>query len=188
VGLISFPLLIVNLLTPLLISQTQRPLLWFARAYIPRILVGIVLATYLFFIPHIRNEFFFFPILIILLCLNEGFNSFHLTARVGFYAQVSEPRIAGTYMTFLGTVSNMGQRLSSTIVLYIAEWLPKSEAYSIEVGACCLVGIVWMCIHWSIMRHLHQLPIEQWHLQSESSSSSNATATRSQDTIATITT
>ncbi|CAF1184989.1 unnamed protein product [Rotaria sp. Silwood1] len=84
---------------------------------------------------------------------------------IGFYARISEPRIAGTYMTLLGTISNLGHSLSSTLVLYIANWLPKPYAYSIEVGTCILLGFIWIGLTWRIIRRLDALPVEEWYLE-----------------------
>jgi Acetyl-coenzyme A transporter 1 len=166
-----------------MISRTERPLMWFAGAYVPRLCVCVALAVYIFFIPSMLGKAYFYPVLVVLLCLNEGFNCLLLSARVGFYARVSEPRIAGTYMTLLGTMSNIGQRVSSTLVLYIANWLPKSHAYSIEVAACCLLGCIWIIVTWPVMRRLSSRPIGEWHLQPSPSSSTETIPEAAEDEI-----
>jgi hypothetical protein len=181
VGLLNFPLLLVNIVVPFMISRTEHPLMWFAGAYVPRLCVCVALAVYMFFIPSMLGKAFFYPILVLLLCLNEGLNSLMLSGRVGFYAKISEPRIAGTYMTLLGTMSHIGQRVSSTLVLYIADWLPKSHAYSIEVAACCLLGCIWMIVTLPMMRRLSSRPIEEWHLQPSPASSTETIPTSAED-------
>jgi PAT family acetyl-CoA transporter-like MFS transporter 1 len=101
----------------------------------------------------------------VLLCLNEALVFLSLVSRVGFYARISEPRIAGTYMTLVSTIGNLGKNLSSTLVLYIANWLPRPHVYSIEVGACFLLGFIWISFTWHLIRHLDELPVEKWYLE-----------------------
>ncbi|CAF1553411.1 unnamed protein product [Rotaria sp. Silwood1] len=114
---------------------------------------------------QILHTSYFYPVLIVLLCLNEALVYLMTVSCIGFYARISEPRIAGTYMTLLGTISNLGHSLSSTLVLYIANWLPKPYAYSIEVGTCILLGFIWIGLTWRIIRRLDALPVEEWYLE-----------------------
>ncbi len=81
-----------------------------------------------------------------------------IVSRIGFYAQISEPHIAGTYMTLLATISHLGQSFLLTLVFYIASWLPKSHAYSIEVGGSFLLGLMWIGLFWRTIRRLDKLP------------------------------
>ena len=69
-------------------------------------------------------------------------------------------------MTLLSTISNLGQNLSSTLALYIGNWLPKSYAYLIEVGTCFILGFIWIRLTWNILRRLEELPLGEWHLKS----------------------
>jgi hypothetical protein len=72
----------------------------------------------------------------------------------------------------LGTISHLGQILSSTIVLYVAEWLPKRHAYSTEVAACFVLGMVWIGLLWRTTHPLNALPIDEWHLKPTTSTCS----------------
>ena len=69
-------------------------------------------------------------------------------------------------MTLLSTITNLGYNFSSTAALYIANWLPKPYAYSIEVGACSILGFIWIGLTWNILRRLDRLPVKEWHLKS----------------------
>ena len=165
-ALLHIPLLAIHILLPLILNETRCPLKWFARGYIPRLIGSLILAIYIFFISKTFHTWYFYPILVILLCLNETLVYLMTVSCIGFYARISEPRIAGTYMTLLATISNLGHSLSSTLVLYIANWLPKSYAYSIEVGTCILLGFIWIGLTWRIIRRLDALPVEEWYLES----------------------
>lgn len=146
-------------------SRIQRPLRWFAYGYISRLISVVILAIYIYFIPDIIDTSYFYPVLIILFCINQAVLYIMVVSRVGFSARISEPRIAGTYMTLLATISNLGQSFMSTSVLYIASWLPKSHAYSIEVVGCVILGFIWIRFFWRTLRHLDKLPAEEWYLK-----------------------
>jgi hypothetical protein len=68
-------------------------------------------------------------------------------------------------MTLLATISSLGYNLSSTLGLYIANWLPKSYAYFIEVGICFILGSIWIRLAWNILKRLEELAVEEWHLK-----------------------
>ena len=87
--------------------------------------------------------------------------------RVGFYAQISERRIGGTYITLVSTIGNIGQTVSNTAVNNIAAWLPEKHAYSIETAGCTVIGIVWLLLSWRMMHRLQALPVKKWHLVKE---------------------
>lgn len=175
-ALINIPLLFIHMTVPLCLSSTRRPLVWFARGYIPRLFASLILAIYIFFTPSIFHQRFFYSVLIGLLCLNEACVYILKGSRVGFYARISDPRLTGTYMTLLGTMVNLGQNVSTTVVLYIADRLPKAHAYSIQVAVCFVLGCVWIALLWRLLKRLDQLPVEEWHLK-ELASSSVATLT-----------
>ncbi|CAF3297964.1 unnamed protein product, partial [Rotaria sp. Silwood2] len=139
IALINIPSLAIHILVPLFMSQIQRHLQWFSYGYIFRLITAIVLAIYIYFIPDIVHRSYFYPVLIILFCMNQAAVYIMVVSRVGFSARISEPQIAGTYMTLLSTISNLGQSFMSTLVLYIASWLPASHVYSIEVTGCVLL-------------------------------------------------
>jgi PAT family acetyl-CoA transporter-like MFS transporter 1 len=167
-GLITMPITLVKIIVPLILSRTRRPLIWFARLYPLRLLLCLLIGIYVFFTSQlIKFPYIFYPILITLFIIYETIIYLQLVARVGFYAQVSEPRIGGTYMTLVSTLGNIGQSLSSSAVLFVASWLPKKHAYSIEVVGCTVIGIGWLLLTWRMMHRLQVLPINKWYLVKE---------------------
>jgi len=164
-GLITMPLILVKVIVPLILTQTNRPLIWFARLYPPRLLICVLIGIYIFFTSQLVNfPYVFYPILMTLFVINETIIYLQLVARVGFYAQISEPRIGGTYMTLVSTLGNIGQSVSSSAVAYLADKLPKKHAYSIEVVGCTIIGIVWLLCSWRMMQRLQAHPIQKWYL------------------------
>jgi PAT family acetyl-CoA transporter-like MFS transporter 1 len=102
-----------------------------------------------------------------LFVIHETIIYLQLVARVGFYAQISEPRIGGTYMTLVSTLGNIGQTVSNNAVFFMADKLPKKHAYSIVVAGCIVIGIVWLISSWRMMHRLQALPIKKWYLVKE---------------------
>lgn len=167
-GLITMPIIFVKILVPLILSQTHRPLVWFARLYAPRLFIGVLIAVFVFFTSQlIRYPYIFYPVLMTLFVINETFIYLQLVARVGFYAQVSEPRIGGTYMTLVSSVGNIGQTVSSSAVLFLADRLPDKHAYSISVAVCTVIGIVFLLLSWRMMHRLQALPVQKWYLKKD---------------------
>jgi hypothetical protein len=160
----NIPLFVIHIIIPICLSRTRRPLIWFARGYIPRLIASLILAIYIYFTPQMLHRSYFYPVLTVLLCLNEICVYLMVVSYIGFYAKISELHIAGTYMTLLVTISNLSNSLTSTLVLYIANWLPKAHVYSIEVASCTVLGIIWIGLTWRRMKRLSELPVEEWYL------------------------
>ncbi|CAF1126626.1 unnamed protein product [Rotaria sordida] len=165
IALLNIPSIVIHILVPLCMSRIRHPLIWFAYGYIPRLISAVIVVIYIYFIPQILHTWYFYPTLILLFCLNQTVLYIMIVSRVGFSTRISEPQIAGTYMTLLATISNLGQSLLSTLVFYIANWLPKTDAYFIEVGGCVLLGLIWIKFFWHTLMHLDTLPVEEWYLK-----------------------
>jgi hypothetical protein len=165
IGLLGIPLIIVKVLVPFCITDTNRPLTWYYRSYFPRLCMCILIVIYVSFTPYILSKWYFYPLLIGIFIVNESFIYLMLVSRVGFYAKVSDPSIGGTYITLLSMLGNLGASLSTSTVLYSAGWIkPEKIAYPILVGICILCGCIWLIVQYKIIIHLQTLPIEKWHV------------------------
>jgi PAT family acetyl-CoA transporter-like MFS transporter 1 len=186
-GLITMPLILVKVIVPLILSQTHRPLIWFARLYLPRLFICLLIGVYVFFTSQlIRYPYVFYSILVVLFVINETIIYLQLVARVGFYAQISERRIGGTYMTLVSTLGNIGQTVSPSVVYFLADRLPKKHAYSIEVVGCTVIGIIWLLLTWRMMHRLQALPVKKWHLAEESDESTEVNVQERSETTLNI--
>ncbi|CAF2401023.1 unnamed protein product [Rotaria sp. Silwood2] len=173
-GLLGIPLIFVKILIPFCITQTNRPLTWYNRSYLPRLLMCILIAIYIYFTPYILSEWYFYPILICLFILNESLIYLMLVSRVGFYARISDPSIGGTYITLLSMLGNLGASLTSSGILYTAGWIKSDKlAYPLLVGNCFLLGCLWLIVQYRTMLQLQALPVEKWHLLSITTVSNN---------------
>ncbi|CAF0816696.1 unnamed protein product [Adineta ricciae] len=164
-GLITMPLIIVKVTVPLLVSQTKRPLIVFSYFHMPRLVLSFCIAVFVFFASYLRSyPVLFYVILIFLLALSDALIYFQGSARGAFFACISDKRIGSTYYTLLASLNNLGVFISTSLVLYTANWLPKEHAYYIEVGICLVLGCLWLGTSWKLMYQLQELPVERWHI------------------------
>lgn len=164
-ALANSPVALVTVMKPLIICATKKPLLWFDRSYIMQLINAILLTIYVFATPRIICSTYYYPLLLLIFILNELVKTLATAAFVGFFASIIEPRIGGTYMTFLATVSHFGYALSSMMILYATDWLPKRYAYVIASDVCGLLGLLWSILSYRTLRRLQELPTHKWHLQ-----------------------
>ncbi len=133
----------------------------------------ILIGIYVCFTPLTLSKWYFYPLLICLFMVNESFIYLMVVSRVGFYAQISDPSIGGTYITLLAMIGNLGASLTSSTVLFTAGWIkPEIIAYPLLVEICVLCGSVWLFTQYKTMVHLQALPIEEWHLSKRKARSS----------------
>ncbi|PFH34925.1 putative Acetyl-coenzyme A transporter [Besnoitia besnoiti] len=97
-------------------------------------------------------------------------------SQVAFFAQVSDPRIGGTYMTFLNTVTNLGVRWPNTLSLLLMDTVSIQDcsedgqcfvvldAYFVQIAACFLAGMVWLALSWRRIEALQHVPPEEWRV------------------------
>ncbi|UJR14505.1 hypothetical protein I4U23_001501 [Adineta vaga] len=99
-GLITMPLILVKVTVPLLLSRTDRSLIIFSYFHIPRLILCLLIALFIFFISSFQSyPILFYFLLIILLALNDALVYFQGAARGAFFAYISDRRIGSTYYT-----------------------------------------------------------------------------------------
>lgn len=164
-GLLGIPLIVVKTIIPFCVTHTHRPMTWYYRAYLPRLVTGVFIAIYICFTPRILLAWYFYPVLILLFIVNEALICLMLVSRVGFYARISDPSIGGTYITLLSMLGNLGASVTSSMVLFAAEWVtPATLAYPLLVGICFILGCLWLFVQYRTMVRLQSLPVHTWHL------------------------
>lgn len=169
IGLIGIPLVLAKIIVPFSVTQTKRPLTLYYYAYLPRLIMCLLIAVYIYYTPSMLNKIYFYPLLILLFIVNEALIYLMLVCRVGFYARISDPKIGGTYITLCSTLGNLGASISLSAVYYVAEWikLPNLD-YPLLVAVCFVLGVIWMwAVHGTLMR-LQKIPLAKWHLSTPS--------------------
>ncbi|CAF1360381.1 unnamed protein product [Didymodactylos carnosus] len=207
--MIGVPLIFVKLLVPFSVSHSTagpKPLNTFIYSYIPRLVACILVAifvyvTSLFQILNSKSfHWYYYLIAIILLGINEALVYAMIVSLVSFFANVSDPKIGGTYMTLLNTIVNLGTNLTSTSMLYLATWLTrksctvqnltcnrledekqctslngkcqiKIDAYYIQAAFCIVLGFLWFIWKYRSLNKLQVVPLHEWHIKFDSNPS-----------------
>ncbi|UJR11679.1 hypothetical protein I4U23_015860 [Adineta vaga] len=179
-ALVNIPVTLVTILAPLVIRRTKKPLYWFIKAYILYLITAIPFAIYIYFTERMITSSYYYPVLILLFSISEFIRTLGAAAHVGFYASICEPRIGGTYMTLLVTISNLGAALNSSIILYAANWFPKRYDYLIATCVCELFGILWLGFFYRTLTRLQNLPVYRWYTTKQANNN-NAITIEDQD-------
>lgn len=170
------PLVLVKATIPLVLSKTHRPLIFYAQTYLPRLILCVAIALFVYFNAYLQlYPILFYTLFILLLAINDALVYLQGAARGGFLASISDTRIGSTYYTLLASLSNLGMFLSSSAILYSANWLPDKYSYYIEVAICILLGCIWLGCSWRLMYRLQAMPIEDWHLLPDKQDDSHQT-------------
>ncbi|KAI1726792.1 acetyl-coenzyme A transporter 1 domain-containing protein [Ditylenchus destructor] len=141
------------LLTPLQIilpwllgKQTAgpKPLNVFLWAYPYRIVMGIVFAVLVYWTPSFREADGEYPYLYYVLWIGSYYlhqvSSYCIfLSMMAFNAQISDPKIGGTYMTLLNTLNNLGGNWPVTLFLSITDFFNKKNC--IAKGTQTVLGV-----------------------------------------------
>ena len=98
-------------------------------------------------------------------CWGAAASSAMFVAQMAFYNRVSDPKIGGTYMTMLNTLSNLGGQWPGTVVLAtkgMFESLGIASGFY-AVGVCSLaLGVAWLWLMQSRVEDLQRRPRDDW--------------------------
>ncbi|CAF1580397.1 unnamed protein product [Rotaria sp. Silwood1] len=201
-ALLAIPMTPLEILLPFFISKYttgQKPLNVFARSHPFRLLLGIIMALFVYFTPSFQNynktfPWYYYTLAIIIFSIQQIFVYSMFVSQMAFFAQVSDPKIGGTYMTLLNTLTNLGSSWVSTAVLYSADFLtwkkctlsddkcrtpaeekncallggicrPYIDPYFIAVIISTIAGFIWLIWKYGTMMRLQDLPINSWKVQ-----------------------
>ena len=98
-------------------------------------------------------------------CWGAAASSAMFVAQMAFYNRVSDPKIGGTYMTMLNTLSNLGGQYPSTLVMFTKGTIEKLGVENGFYGvALCsaVVGVAWLALMERRVLALQALPREKW--------------------------
>merc|ERR1712087_1030653 len=75
-------------------------------------------------------------------------------SQIALFARVSDPAIGGTYMSFLNTMANLGQKLPPTATFFLVDHLTcheetcilQADGFYVMTVLCTLIGITWYAL------------------------------------------
>lgn len=145
---------------------TEKPLSFFTKTYLPRMVLGMASAMLVYSCPsdlhHVDQVPLWFWLSVLALSIAASIlSSAQFVSLMAFFAQVSDPLVGGSYMTTLNTATNLGSKWPNTLVLFAVNQLtwkqgsdcdaiiPKDceiilDGYYILTFFCLAVGFAWM--------------------------------------------
>ncbi|KAI6234927.1 hypothetical protein M3Y99_00744000 [Aphelenchoides fujianensis] len=140
----------VQIVLPWLLGKQTagpRPLNVFLWAYPYRVFMGVVLVGWVFWTPSFRDANGEYPYVYYVLWIGayylQQIASYCMSlSMMAFMAQISDPKIGGTYMTLLNTLNNLGGNWPTTLVFSITDFFNRKNCVSVVtqkvVGTCNL--------------------------------------------------
>jgi PAT family acetyl-CoA transporter-like MFS transporter 1 len=87
-------------------------------------------------------------------------------AQMAFFNRVSDPKIGGTYMTMLNTISNLGGQWPGTFIFATKGAIERvTDAQTGFYGVCAVsvvVGLVWFYLMQGRLHAIQSLPAKRW--------------------------
>ncbi|KAL1137868.1 hypothetical protein AAG570_009564 [Ranatra chinensis] len=198
-AILAVPLVPLQIILPLVISAhhtKERPMDLYVKAIPYRLMFGICAA----FFVHITPLFLvdnkiptnYYILLLVILALHQVTICCMFVQSMTFFAQISDPRVGGTYMTLLNTLSNLGGTWTSTVALWLVDpltWKSCSasasndcstlqmmqvceseggrchtwlDGYYLETILCCAFGLLWYRWGKKAIHNLQTKPHEVW--------------------------
>uniref|UniRef100_A0A0K0FR48 Acetyl-coenzyme A transporter 1 n=1 Tax=Strongyloides venezuelensis TaxID=75913 RepID=A0A0K0FR48_STRVS len=129
---IFFPILIGKFIVG------KNPLNLFIHAYPLRMVMNIVYSYFLYVSSSVikDGEYPFYVQIMWLfgMLINDSLQITMFLSIMAFFAKISDPKIGGTYMTLLNTITNLGGTMSGTIILIIIDLLTVQNCIEKDSG------------------------------------------------------
>ncbi|RZF36257.1 hypothetical protein LSTR_LSTR014274 [Laodelphax striatellus] len=140
-AMLAVPLIPVQIVLPLLISKYTngpRPMDVYLKAYPYRLLMNIVVGTFVWYTPVLIKwiPVHYYLLLVLMYSLHQIASNAMYVAGMAFFASVSDPLFGGTYMTLLNTLSNLGSSWPSTVALLAVDWLTSKQCSTQPANSC----------------------------------------------------
>lgn len=95
-------------------------------------------------------------------------------SQISLFARVSDPAIGGTYMSFLNTVGNLGNKLPPTLTFFLVDYLTcresscsfQADGFYVMTLACTIVGTAWYALARGPVRHMQLQDPAAWKVGS----------------------
>lgn len=131
-ALLAIPMVPIQILLPLYISRFTagpRPLDVFLKAFPYRLFMGMVFMMCVWWANVVRGpgqESFpthFYVTILLLYAVHQVALYCMFVAIMAFHARISDPRVGGTYLTLLNTLTNLGGNWCQTLALWLVDGL-----------------------------------------------------------------
>ncbi|EQC41516.1 hypothetical protein SDRG_01481 [Saprolegnia diclina VS20] len=197
------PILVpLGILLPVFFSHRIRkdaPLQLFLYGIPCRLVVGLLYAAIVAATPTVMGHhedvhYYYYLFILASGALHELAANMMYVPQMAFFAQVSDPSIGGTYMTYLNTVSNLGSKWPNSLSLAFVDSMTTRvcsrddtnacethhakvacegaggsctmlwDGYFTEVAFCTLFGVLWLVFAYKRLVALQHLPLSAWRI------------------------
>eukprot|EP00240_Pyramimonas_obovata_P001766 CAMPEP_0118931294 /NCGR_PEP_ID=MMETSP1169-20130426/7681_1 /TAXON_ID=36882 /ORGANISM="Pyramimonas obovata, Strain CCMP722" /LENGTH=519 /DNA_ID=CAMNT_0006873775 /DNA_START=81 /DNA_END=1637 /DNA_ORIENTATION=- len=133
----------VNIVLPVFVAKWTsgpRPLDPLIKTFYFRAILSfgaaVLVATTPHDLGHSSIPWGFYTAVTIWLSIYSAAGTLHFVSVMSFFSRISDPRIGGTYMTFLNTISNLGSKWSSSAILFVFDAISNThlECVHLEDG------------------------------------------------------
>ena len=92
-------------------------------------------------------------------------------SQIALFAKVADPAIGGTYMSFLNTMANLGQKLPPTATFFLVDYLTcrdeaaclvKADGFYVMTAACTAIGVAWYLAAARPVRRMQEWDAGEW--------------------------
>lgn len=129
ITMMAIPMIPVKILFTIFISRYTvgpRPMNVWLYSFPGRLFLGLSMAVLVYIAPLLISEDGVLPtpyyvLVIALFAIHRVFLYAMFVAIMAFFAKISDPAVGGTYMTFLNTLTNLGNMWPSSFVLWFVD-------------------------------------------------------------------
>jgi PAT family acetyl-CoA transporter-like MFS transporter 1 len=147
-ALLGIPMIPLQIILPLVIAKYvagPRPMDVFLKFISPRLIIGIVIAGFVYWTQLIGTEngsysYDYYAIAVIIYGMQQVTSTAMFVAAVAFHTKISDPSIGGTYMTLINTITNIGGSWPRTAALAVVDSITWKSCINngtlLAVGSC----------------------------------------------------
>lgn len=144
-AMLAIPMIPLQIFMPLFISRYTSgptPLAILIKAYPYRLMFAIIFPLVVWITPSMRiaageYPYHYYVMILVVYALHQVTVYSMFVAVMSFFAKISDPRIGGTYMTLLNTLSNLGGNWPSTVALWLVDSLTLKNCVGSSVTEVC---------------------------------------------------
>lgn len=91
-------------------------------------------------------------------------------SQISLFAKVADPTIGATYMSFLNTMANLGQKLPPTATFFLVDRLTgpyggyEADGYYVMTAVCTALGVAWYVVAAAPVRRMQRRSPTDWHV------------------------
>ncbi|XP_050521728.1 acetyl-coenzyme A transporter 1-like isoform X2 [Daktulosphaira vitifoliae] len=141
IGLLIIPLQII---LPVLISKYtsgSKPMNVYLKSIPYRLTIGVIITILVHFTPSFINNsghvsMFYYMLVMISFFLHQLTLYSMFVSVMAFFARISDPKIGGTNMTLLNTLTNLGTAWANTAALWMTDFLTFKQCSTDSMNTC----------------------------------------------------